>query len=179
MLPTDALDHLNRNGKPIVEAKSARSWWTAPTTMQTRSRSSFTNCQSTGNAADLNGKQIKISFMVAKYKKGKLKKILCKSDEKFHLGPVTPACCGFQPWDNADPQSVIACLRSRSRRKLPLPWIYRYVGPDFPRKLSQISTKTSSPAAIQDYINKYQAARFPSHQYQLGRLGFIGWEGRS
>jgi tetratricopeptide (TPR) repeat protein len=122
-----------------------------------------------GNAADLNGKQIKISFTVAKYKKGKLKKILCKSDET-PLGPVTPACCGFQPWDNADLQSVIAMPEVKITDEN-----YRYRGFTgtldliFPEN-SVVFDKNLLTSAIQDYINKYQAAGF-----QVTNINLDGW----
>lgn len=108
-----------------------------------------------GNEADINGKQIKLSFMVAKYKKGKLKKVFCKTDES-PLGPVDPACCTYQPWDKADPQSVIEMPDVKIDDEN-----YKYRG--FTGTLDFIfpmgSTKYDKDlltSAIQDYIRKYE-----------------------
>jgi len=122
-----------------------------------------------GNPADLNGKQIKISFMVAKYKKGKLKKVLCKTDES-PLGPVSPACCTFQPWDKADLQSVVAMPQVSIQDEK-----YRYRGFTgtldliFPEN-SVVFDKKILTSAITDYINKYQ-----SLGYKVTNINLDGW----
>lgn len=122
-----------------------------------------------GNAADLNGKQIKISFTVSKYKKGKLKKVLCKTDES-PLGPVSPACCTFQPWDKADPQSVITMPQVTINDEN-----YRYRGFTgtldliFPENSVEFDKKLLT-SAITDYINKYQSAG-----YKVTNINLDGW----
>lgn len=55
----------------------------------------------------LEGKQIMLSFAIAKYdKKGNLKKYFCESDAQ-PLGEVRPSCCGAQPWQNAQLQTLV------------------------------------------------------------------------
>ena len=122
-----------------------------------------------GNAKDLDGKKIKLTFTVAKYKKGKVKKVFCKSDE-VPLGPITPACCDAYPWDQADPQSVI-----------PMPEVkiddenYKYRG--FTGTLDLIFPENSVKfdqnlltTAIQDYIMRYSQAG-----YQVTSIDLEGW----
>lgn len=122
-----------------------------------------------GNAADLNGKQIKIGFTVAKYKKGKLKKVFCKSDE-VPLGPVAPACCTFQPWDKADLQSVIVMPDVQINDEN-----YKYRGFTgtldliFPEN-SVVFDKKLLSSAIQDYINKYHEIG-----YKVTSINLEGW----
>ena len=122
-----------------------------------------------GHDADLNGKQIKLSFMVAKYKKGKLKKVFCKTDEA-PLGPVSPACCTSQPWEKADPQSVIEMPDVKIDDEN-----YKYRG--FTGTLDLIfpmgSTKFDKSllsSAIQDYIRKYE-----SYGYSVSNINLEGY----
>jgi outer membrane protein OmpA-like peptidoglycan-associated protein/Flp pilus assembly protein TadD len=122
-----------------------------------------------GNPDDLNGKQIKISFKVEKYKKGKLKKVFCKTDE-VPLGPVAPACCTFQPWDKANPQSVIAMPDVKIDDEK-----YKYRGFTgtldliFPEN-SVVFDKKVLTSAIQDYIKKYNDAG-----YKATNINLDGW----
>ena len=123
----------------------------------------------TADIKDLNGKQIKLSFMVAKYKKGKLKKILCNSQE-VPLGPITPACCTFQPWDGADVQSVIALPDVKIDDEN-----YKYRG--FTGTLDLIFPENSVKfdqnlltTAIKDYINRYTSVG-----YKVTSINLEGW----
>ncbi len=123
----------------------------------------------TADVKDLNGKQIKLSFMVAKYKKGKLKKILCNSQE-VPLGPITPACCTFQPWDGADPQSVIALPDVKIDDEN-----YKYRG--FTGTLDLIFPENSVKfdqnlltTAIKDYIKRYTSVG-----YKVSSINLEGW----
>jgi tetratricopeptide (TPR) repeat protein len=122
-----------------------------------------------GDAKDLNGKQVKLTFMVAKYKKGKLKKILCNSKE-VPLGPIGPACCTFQPWDGADPQSVIAMPDVKINDEN-----YKYRG--FTGTLDLIFPENSVKfdqnlltTAIKDYIKKYTDVG-----YKVTSISLEGW----
>ena len=122
-----------------------------------------------GDAKDLNGKQVKLTFMVAKYKKGKLKKILCNSKE-VPLGPIGPACCTFQPWDGADPQSVIAMPDVKINDEN-----YKYRG--FTGTLDLIFPENSVKfdqnlltTAIKDYIKKYTDVG-----YKVSSISLEGW----
>jgi hypothetical protein len=123
----------------------------------------------TADIKDLNGKQIKLSFMVAKYKKGKLKKILCNSQE-VPLGPIAPACCTFQPWDGADPQSVIAMPDVKIDDEN-----YKYRG--FTGTLDLIFPENSVKfdqnlltTAIKDYIKRYTSVG-----YKVTSINLEGW----
>jgi tetratricopeptide (TPR) repeat protein len=119
---------------------------------------------------DLNGKKIKLSFMVAKYKKnGDLKKVLCKSDE-VPFGPIGPACCSFQPFDGAEPQSVIAMPDVKINDEN-----YKYRG--FTGTLDLIFPENSVKfdqnlltTAIKDYINKYTTSG-----YKVTSINLEGW----
>ncbi len=122
-----------------------------------------------GNAADLNGKQVKLAFTVAKYKKGKLKKVLCNSQE-VPLGPIGPACCTFQPWDGADPQSVITMPDVKIDDEN-----YKYRG--FTGTLDLIFPENSVKfdqnlltTAIKDYIKKYTDVG-----YKATNINLEGW----
>lgn len=122
-----------------------------------------------GNTADLNGKKIKLTFTVAKYKKGKLKKVFCKSDE-VPLGPITPACCDAYPWDQADPQSVISMPEVKIDDEN-----YKYRG--FTGTLDLIFPENSVKfdqnlltTAIQDYIQRYSKAG-----YKVSSIDLEGW----
>jgi outer membrane protein OmpA-like peptidoglycan-associated protein len=123
----------------------------------------------TADIKDLNGKQIKLSFMVAKYKKGKLKKILCNSQE-VPLGPITPACCTFQAWDGADPQSIIALPDVKIDDEN-----YKYRG--FTGTLDLIFPENSVKydqnlltTAIKDYIKRYTSVG-----YKVTSINLEGW----
>jgi tetratricopeptide (TPR) repeat protein len=129
-----------------------------------------------GNAADLNGKQIKISFKVEKFnKKGKLKKVFCKTDET-PLGPVGPACCTFQPWDKANPQSVIVMPDVKIDDEQ-----YKYRGFTgtldliFPEN-SVVFDKKVLTSAIQDYIKKYSDAGYKATNINLDGWASLGGE---
>ena len=55
----------------------------------------------------LEGKQLMLSFAIAKYdKNGNLKKFFCESDAQ-PIGQVRPACCGAQPWQNTQLQTLV------------------------------------------------------------------------
>lgn len=120
--------------------------------------------------SDLNGKQISVSFAVAKYnKKGKLKKVFCNSME-VPLGPVSPACCTYQPFDKAAPQSVISMPDVRIEDET-----YRYRGFTgtldliFPENSTKFDKELLSEA-IQDYIKKYQELG-----YQVSSINLEGY----
>ncbi len=122
-----------------------------------------------GNASDLNGKQVKLTFMVAKYKKGKLKKILCNSQE-VPLGPIGPACCTYQPWDGAEPQSKIEMPDVKIDDEN-----YKYRG--FTGTLDLIFPENSVKfdqnlltTAIKDYIKKYTDVG-----YKVTTISLEGW----
>lgn len=122
-----------------------------------------------GDANDLNGKQVKLTFTVAKYKKGKLKKILCNSKE-VPLGPIGPACCTYQPWDGADPQSVITMPDIKIDNEN-----YKYRG--FTGTLDLIFPENSVKfdqnlltTAIKDYIKRYTDVG-----YKVTSINLEGW----
>jgi tetratricopeptide (TPR) repeat protein len=122
-----------------------------------------------GNNKDLNGKQVKLTFMVAKYKKGKLKKVLCNSQE-VPLGPIGPACCSYQPWDGADPQSVISMPDVKIDDEN-----YKYRG--FTGTLDLIFPENSVKfdqnlltTAIKDYIKRYTDVG-----YEVSSINLEGW----
>jgi outer membrane protein OmpA-like peptidoglycan-associated protein/Flp pilus assembly protein TadD len=122
-----------------------------------------------GDANDLNGKQVKLTFTVAKYKKGKLKKILCNSKE-VPLGPIGPACCTYQPWDGADPQSVITMPDIKIDDEN-----YKYRG--FTGTLDLIFPENSVKfdqnlltTAIKDYIKRYTDVG-----YKVTSINLEGW----
>ncbi|MBL0020238.1 MAG: hypothetical protein IPP17_28355 [Bacteroidetes bacterium] len=123
----------------------------------------------TADIKDLNGKQIKLSFMVAKYKKGKLKKILCNSQE-VPLGPITPACCTFQPWDGADVQSVIALpdvkIDDENYKHRGFTGTLDLIFPENSVKFDQNLLTT----AIKDYINRYTSVG-----YKVTSINLEGW----
>ncbi len=57
--------------------------------------------------AELAGKQLYLSFSIAKYnKKGELKSFFCSTDAT-PLGTAAPTCCTSIPWENTDLQSVV------------------------------------------------------------------------
>lgn len=122
-----------------------------------------------GSEQAIEGKQIKLKFTVVKYKKGKIKKVFCESDEN-PLGPVTPACCTYQPWDKADPSSVISMPEVDIQDEN-----YKYRGFTgtldliFPENSVKYDTEILS-SAIQDYIRKYQAKGF-----QVSSINLEGW----
>lgn len=59
------------------------------------------------NGAELAGKQLMLSFAVAKYdKQGNLKNFFCQTDAQ-PLGPATPSCCTSGPWANTRLQSIV------------------------------------------------------------------------
>lgn len=119
---------------------------------------------------DLSGKQIKLSFTVEKYnKKGTKKKVLCNSQE-VPLGPVSPACCTFQPWDGANPESVIALPDVKINDEN-----YKYRG--FTGTLDLIFPENSVKfdqnlltTAIKDYIKKYTDVG-----YKVTSINLEGW----
>lgn len=123
----------------------------------------------TGDQKALDGKQVKLTFTVAKYKKGKLKKVLCNSQE-VPLGPISPACCTFQPWDKADPQSVIAMPDVKIEDEK-----YKYRG--FTGTLDLIFPENSVKfdqnllsTAIKDYIKRYTDLG-----YKVSSINLEGW----
>lgn len=126
-----------------------------------------------GNDADLNGKQIKLTFSVAKYKKGKLKKVFCNSQE-VPLGPVSPACCTYQPWDKANPASVIEMPDVKIDDEN-----YKYRG--FTGTLDLIFPENSVKfdkallsSAIQDYIRKYDSIGYDVTSVNLEGYASLG-----
>lgn len=126
------------------------------------------------NDADLNGKQISLVFSVVKYKKnGDIKKVFCNSVE-VPLGPVTPACCTFQAWQKASPQSVIEMPEVRIVDET-----YRHRG--FTGTLDLIfpmnSTKFDKEIltkAIKDYISKYEAQGYKITTINLEGYASLG-----
>ena len=132
-----------------------------------------------GDASDLDGKQIKLTFTVAKYKKGKLKKVFCNSDE-VPLGPVDPACCTYKPWDKADPASVIEMPDVKIDDEK-----YKYRGFTgtldliFPENSVKFDKKLLS-SAIQDYIKKYEQVGYKVININLeGYASLGGDEGKN
>lgn len=126
------------------------------------------------NDADLNGRQISLTFSVAKYKKnGDLKKVFCNSVE-VPIGPVTPACCTFQPWQKASPQSVIEMPEVKIKDEN-----YKHKG--FTGTLDLIfpmnSTKFDKEfltKAIQDYIMKYENLGYDIQNVNLEGYASLG-----
>jgi tetratricopeptide (TPR) repeat protein len=119
---------------------------------------------------DLNGKQLSVSFSVVKYnKKGVIKKVLCNSVE-VPIGPVTPACCTYQPWDPAKIQSVIEMPEVKINDEQ-----YRYRGFTgtldliFPMGSAEYDKKVLS-GAINDHVNNYEAAG-----YKVTGINLEGW----
>ncbi|MFM2376543.1 MAG: hypothetical protein RLZZ165_1640 [Bacteroidota bacterium] len=118
---------------------------------------------------DVQGKQIKLTFTVAKYKNGKLKKVLCESDE-VPFGPIGPACCTSQAWDGADPQSVIALPTVKIDDEN-----YKYRG--FTGTLDLIFPENSVKfdqnlltKAIKDYMGRYTKVG-----YKVTSINLEGW----
>ncbi len=129
-----------------------------------------------GNDQALEGKQIKLKFTVVKYnKKGKIKKVFCESDE-VPLGPVTPACCTFQPWEKADPASVIAMPSVDIEDEK-----YKYRGFTgdldliFPMG-SVVFDKEKLSGAIQDYIKRYEQKGYSVTDVSLDGYASLGGE---
>ncbi|MEM6806164.1 MAG: hypothetical protein AAF696_32500, partial [Bacteroidota bacterium] len=59
------------------------------------------------NGVELAGKQLSMSFAVAKYdKKGNLKEYFCETNTQ-PLGIAMPACCTATPWEETQLQSVV------------------------------------------------------------------------
>ncbi len=124
----------------------------------------------TGNEKAIEGKQIKLKFTVLRYKKnGDVKKVFCDSDEN-PIGPVTPPAVTFQPWDKANPTSVISLPEVDIEDEK-----YRYRG--FTGTLDLIFPENSVKydeeklsMAIQDYIKKYQGLG-----YQVSNINLEGW----
>ena len=126
-----------------------------------------------GSEEAIEGKQIKLKFTVVKYKKGKIKKVFCNSDE-VPLGPVSPACCTFQPWDKANPSSVISMPEVDIQDEN-----YKYRGFTgtldliFPMGSVKYDTGILS-SAIQDYIRKYQEKGFQVTSINLDGYASLG-----
>lgn len=119
---------------------------------------------------DLNGRQLSLRFSVVKYnKKGVVKKVLCNSVE-VPLGPVTPPCCTYQPWDPAKVQSVIEMPEVKIMDEN-----YRYRGFTgtldliFPMGSAEFDKKVLT-GAITDHVNKYEAAG-----YKVTSINLEGW----
>jgi hypothetical protein len=163
-----SLDHLNSMEKSptgdVGSLKVDRAYWDA------NKEPVFMYKMPITNDDDLNGKQIKLTFMVEKYnKKGTKKKILCKSDE-VPFGPIGPACCTFQPWDGADPQSVIALPDVKINDEN-----YKYRG--FTGTLDLIFPENSVKfdqnlltTAVKDYIKRYTTVG-----YKVTSINLEGW----
>lgn len=129
----------------------------------------------TGNEKVIEGKQIKLKFTVVKYKKGKVKKVFCNTDE-VPLGPVTPACCTYQAWDKADPSSVIAMPEVDIQDEK-----YKYRG--FTGTLDLIFPmgsvefdKAKLSGAIQDYIKRYEQKGYAVRDVNLDGYASMGGE---
>ena len=127
----------------------------------------------TGSEKAIEGKQIKLKFTVVKYKKGKIKKVFCESDEN-PFGPVTPAAVTFQPWDKAAPASVIAMPEVDIQDEN-----YKYRGFTgtldliFPENSVKYDTEILT-SAIQDYIRKYQEKGFQVTSINLEGYASLG-----
>lgn len=126
-----------------------------------------------GSETAINGKQIKLKFTVVKYKKGKIKKVFCNSDE-VPLGPVSPACCTYQPWDKADPMSVISMPEVNINDEN-----YKYRG--FTGTLDLIFPENSVKfdkdiltTAIQDYIRRYEGMGYKASNIRLDGWASLG-----
>ncbi|MCB9230080.1 MAG: hypothetical protein H6581_00330 [Bacteroidia bacterium] len=122
---------------------------------------------------DITGKQISLKFSVVKYKKGKIKKVFCNSVE-VPLGPVTPACCSFLPWEGSSLQSVIEMPDVDIKDET-----YRYRGFTgtldliFPENSTQFDKKLLS-SAIKDHIKKYDSLGFKARNIKLEGWASLG-----
>ncbi len=126
------------------------------------------------NVRALEGKQIKLKFTVVKYnKKGVIKKVFCESDE-VPLGPVTPACCSSQPWEKADPASIISIP---SINIVDEKYKYRGFTGDldliFPMG-SVVFDKEKLSGAIQDYIKRYEQKGYSVTDVSLKGYASLG-----
>ncbi|MEM0999889.1 MAG: hypothetical protein AAGN35_22745 [Bacteroidota bacterium] len=126
-----------------------------------------------GSEADIYGKQIKLTFMVAKYKKGKLKKVFCETDEN-PLGPITPAAVTYQPWEKSDPQSIIEMPDVKIDDEN-----YKYRGFTgtldfiFPMGSTKFDKELLSKA-IQEYIKRYESIGYNVTNVSLEGYASLG-----
>jgi len=123
------------------------------------------------NGTELAGKQLNLTFSVAKYdKKGNLKEYFCESNTQ-PLGIAMPACCTAIPWQETQLQSVVDFPEISVHDES-----FKYKGFTgtidvlFPESKSDWIDSTFQVNLIQSYIHKYKDLG-----YKITRIDLTGW----
>jgi len=123
------------------------------------------------NGVELAGKQLMLSFAVAKYdKKGNLKEYFCESNSQ-PIGIGMPACCTATPWAETQLQSVVDFPDINVQDEQ-----FKYKGFTgtidvlFPESKSDWIDSTFQVNLIQSYIYKYKDLG-----YKITRIDLSGW----
>lgn len=123
------------------------------------------------NEVNIAGKQLYMSFAVAKYnKKGELKDYYCQTDAT-PLGTATPACCTSVPWENTQLQSLVDFPKIAVKDE-----VYFYEGftgtidVAFTESSFEVDDSLFTTNLLQTYINKYKA-----YDYRVSRIDLKGF----
>ena len=124
------------------------------------------------NGKELEGKQLMLSFAIAKYKKdGSLKNYFCETDAQ-PIGTALPACCTADTWAATDLQSVIGMPKIDVQDEA-----FRYKGFEgtidvlFDESSAKLSYDSSySALVIQAFVEKYK-----NLGYRIQDLDLTGW----
>lgn len=120
----------------------------------------------------LEGKQLMLSFAIAKYdKNGNIKQYYCQTDEQ-PIGTAFPACCTANPWQQVSLQSVVDIPEVKVNDET-----YRYEGFTgtidvlFNESSAKLSDDTSfSALVIQAFVEKYK-----NLGYRIGAVDLEGY----
>ncbi|MDX2247498.1 MAG: hypothetical protein SF052_12010 [Bacteroidia bacterium] len=120
----------------------------------------------------LEGKQLMLSFAIAKYDKtGKVKQYFCETDAK-PVGTAFPSCCSATPWQAAGLQSIIEIPSINVKDET-----YRYEGFTgtidvmFQEGSFKLADDTSfSALLIQAFVEKYK-----NFGYKIDNVSLEGW----
>ncbi|MEZ4825070.1 MAG: hypothetical protein R3C61_02075 [Bacteroidia bacterium] len=120
----------------------------------------------------LEGKQLMLSFAIAKYDKtGNVKQYFCESDAK-PIGTAFPACCSATPWQAATLQSSVSMPEVKVKDET-----YRYDGFTgtidvmFQESSFKLADDTSfSALLIQAFVEKYK-----NFGYKIDGVALEGW----
>lgn len=121
---------------------------------------------------DIAGKQLMLSFAVAKYKKnGDLKNYFCETDVTA-IGTATPSCCTASRWEPVALQSVVGAPSLNVKEEN-----FRYAGftGTIDVMFSELSAELSDDSAfstmlITSFVNKYTDLG-----YKITKIDLTGW----
>ncbi|MEO1451242.1 MAG: hypothetical protein AAFV07_17055, partial [Bacteroidota bacterium] len=114
------------------------------------------------NGKNIEGKQIMLSFAIAKYdKKGNIKQFYCESDAT-PIGVARPACCTANPWQATQLQSVIEAPELEVNQSQ---FVWDGFSGTIDVQFQESSAKLTddndfSAEIIQTYVDKYRGAEY-------------------